>query len=104
MTVEGARNSRKQALTIYPEFGDGVPLACLTLVLAKHSTAKWADGRQIGRGPSSRWLYPNLVIDGTANALFASEVTFRGLNGNVAKQKLDLLQFLTPFTLLIPPA
>lgn len=46
--------------------------------------------RQIGRRTSSRWLYPDLVIDGTANALFAFEVSFCGLNGHVPEQKLDL--------------
>jgi hypothetical protein len=47
-------------------------------------------GRQIEPRPPSRWFYPDLVIDGTADALFASEVSFCGLNGNVTEQKLDL--------------
>jgi len=42
---------------------------------------------------SARWLDSNFVIDGTANPLFAAQVSFCRLNGNVAKQKLDLLQF-----------
>jgi hypothetical protein len=34
-----------------------------------------------------------LVVDGTLNPLFATEVSFRCLNRNVTEQKLDLLQF-----------
>jgi len=44
-------------------------------------------------GTSAGWLYPDLLIDGTANPPFASEVSFRGLNGNVTEQELDLLEF-----------
>jgi hypothetical protein len=45
------------------------------------------------RDPSAGRFYPDLVIDGTANALFASEASFCGLNGNVTEQKLDLFEF-----------
>ena len=31
------------------------------------------------------------VVDGTADPLFATKVTLRGLNRNVSKQKLDLI-------------
>ena len=36
---------------------------------------------------------PNAVIDSKTNALFRSQVAFRGLDGGVAQQHLDLLQF-----------
>ncbi len=42
---------------------------------------------------SSRWFYSDFVIDGTLNPLFATEISFGGLNRNVTEQKLDLLQF-----------
>jgi len=37
------------------------------------------------------WLDANLVIDSTTNPLFAAEISFGCLNGNVTEQKLDLL-------------
>jgi hypothetical protein len=40
---------------------------------------------------SAGWFYPDL--DGAANTLFASGISFCGLNGNVTKQELNLLQF-----------
>jgi hypothetical protein len=42
---------------------------------------------------SVRWFYSDFVIDGTLNPLFATEISFGGLNRNVTEQKLDLLQF-----------
>ena len=35
----------------------------------------------------------DVVIHRSANSLFASEVSFRRLHGNVAEQELNLLQF-----------
>jgi hypothetical protein len=44
--------------------------------------------------PRSVWrLYPDFVIDGTLNPLFATEISLGCLNRNVTKQELDLLQF-----------
>jgi len=40
---------------------------------------------------SVRRLYPEFVVDGIANPLFAAQISFGCLNRNVAKQKLDLL-------------
>ena len=42
---------------------------------------------------SSRWFYSDFVVDSILNPLFATEISFGGLNRNVTKQKLDLLQF-----------
>jgi len=42
---------------------------------------------------SARRLYSYFVVDGTLNALFATEISLGCLNGNVTEQKLDLLQF-----------
>jgi hypothetical protein len=42
---------------------------------------------------SARWFYSDFVVDGILNPLFATEITFGGLNRNVTEQKLDLLQF-----------
>jgi hypothetical protein len=39
----------------------------------------------------ARRLYSDFVVDGTLNALFATEISFGCLNGNVTEQKLDLL-------------
>src|SRR5947209_18936257 len=51
------------------------------------------DHRQLGpRTASARRLDPNLVFDRTLNTLLAAEISFGCLNGNVCKQKLDLLQ------------
>jgi hypothetical protein len=45
-------------------------------------------------GRRSVWrLYPDFVIDGTVNPLFATEISFRRLSRNVTEQELDLLQF-----------
>jgi len=45
-------------------------------------------------GGCSVWrLYPDCVIDGTLNLLFATEISFGCLNRNVTEQELDLLQF-----------
>jgi hypothetical protein len=38
-------------------------------------------------------LNPDSVVDRRSNALFAAEVSFGGLDLDVAKQELDLLQF-----------
>jgi hypothetical protein len=46
--------------------------------------------------PSARWLYSDFVVDGTLNSLFATEVSFGCLNGNVTEQKLDLLKLPSP--------
>jgi hypothetical protein len=35
---------------------------------------------------------PHVVVDRIPQPLFAAEVTLRGLNGNVAEEKLNLLQ------------
>jgi hypothetical protein len=51
-------------------------------------SAKRTESRHSGRR-----LYPDSVVDGTANPLFAAQKSFGCLNRNVAKQKLDLLQF-----------
>jgi hypothetical protein len=52
-------------------------------------------GRQTGQKAvrSVRWLYSDFVVDSTLNPLFAAQISFGRLNGNVPKQKLDLLQF-----------
>ncbi len=34
---------------------------------------------------SARWLYSDFVVDGTLNALFATEISFGCLNGNVTE-------------------
>ena len=44
-------------------------------------------------GQSVRRLYPDFVVDGTANPLFAAQISFSGLDGKMTEQKLDLLQF-----------
>jgi len=51
--------------------------------------------------PSARRLYPNLVVHGTSNPLFAAEIPFGCLNRNVAEQKLDLFQ-LAPRSMAKP--
>ena len=38
-------------------------------------------------------FYPDFVIDGSLNPLFATEVSFGCLNRNVTEQELNLLQF-----------
>ena len=43
--------------------------------------------------PSARGLNPDPVVDGGANPLLAAEVSFRGLNRDMPKEELDLLQF-----------
>ena len=62
------------------------------------SSALPVTGRVVGKADterlvSARWLYSDLVVDGTLNPLLATEVSFRCLNRNVTEQKLDLLQF-----------
>ncbi len=42
---------------------------------------------------SARGLYSDFVVDGILDPLFAAEIAFGCLNGNVTEQKLDLLQF-----------
>ena len=66
--------------------------------LAARMSCQVGSGRVVGkadreRGRSVRWLYFDFVVDRTLNPLFAAEVSFGCLNGNVAKEKLDLLQF-----------
>lgn len=41
----------------------------------------------------TRWFDTDSVIHGRADALLAAEVSFGGLDGYVAQQKLNLLQF-----------
>ena len=41
---------------------------------------------------SVRWLYSDLVLDGTLNPLLAAKISFRCLYGDVPKQELDLLK------------
>jgi hypothetical protein len=53
----------------------------------------WSAKRNNERSRSVRWFYSDFVIDGTLNPLFATEISFGGLNRNVTEQKLDLLQF-----------
>jgi hypothetical protein len=52
-------------------------------------------GRQCGpRSEASvRWLDANFVVHSFANPLLAAKISFSRLNGNVPKQKLDLLEF-----------
>jgi hypothetical protein len=50
------------------------------------------DGRQWGERPSAGRFYPDLVIDCTAKCAVCIRGTFCGLDGNVTKQELDLLQ------------
>jgi hypothetical protein len=38
-------------------------------------------------------LYPDFVIDGTLNSLFAAEISFGCLNRNVTEEKLNLFEF-----------
>ena len=40
---------------------------------------------------------PDSIIHGGADALFAAQVSFGGLDRNMAKQKLDLLQFASRY-------
>ena len=44
-------------------------------------------------GASVRRLDADLVIHGTLNPLFATEISFGCLNRNVTKQKLNLFEF-----------
>ena len=44
-------------------------------------------------GSQSGGSNPDFVVDGTANSLFAAQVSFRSLYGNVAKQELNLFEF-----------
>jgi hypothetical protein len=39
------------------------------------------------------WLYADAVVDRAANALLAPQVPLPSLDGNVAKEKLNLLKF-----------
>jgi hypothetical protein len=41
---------------------------------------------------SARRFYSDFVVECTLKALFATEISFGGLNRNVTEQKLDLLQ------------
>jgi len=43
--------------------------------------------------PSACGLNPDLVVNGGSNPLLAAEVPFRGLDRDMPKEKLDLLQF-----------
>ena len=58
--------------------------------------SSWSAKRKVG-ARSARWLYPDFVVDGTLNPLFATEVSFGCLNRNVTEQKLNLLQFASRF-------
>lgn len=51
-----------------------------------------ANGTQMG-GRSVWRFYPDFVIDGAMNPLFATEISLGCLNRNVTEQELDLLQF-----------
>jgi hypothetical protein len=45
-------------------------------------------------GGRSVWrLYPDFVIDGSLNPLFATQIALGCLNRNVTEQKLDLFEF-----------
>jgi hypothetical protein len=64
------------------------------------SRAPNIPGEQITRGKSPRdkqsstlWLNPDLVVDCATKLLFAAQISLGRLNRNVAKQKLNLLQF-----------
>jgi hypothetical protein len=39
------------------------------------------------------WLQSDSIVNGILQALFAPEVSLRGLDGDVTQQKLDLLEF-----------
>src|SRR5262249_45672464 len=54
--------------------------------------------RNVGKSDTewsrSVWgLYPDFVIDGTLNPLFAAEISFGCLNRNVTEEKLNLFEF-----------
>jgi len=42
---------------------------------------------------SAFWFDPDSIIHGRPDALFAAEISLRGLDRDVAKQELYLLQF-----------
>jgi hypothetical protein len=42
---------------------------------------------------SASWFDPDSIIHGRPDALFAAEISFRGLDRDVAKQALHLFQF-----------
>ena len=55
--------------------------------------ASWSANRTQMGGRSVWRLYPDCVIDGTLNPLFATERSFGCLNRNVTEQELDLFEF-----------
>jgi hypothetical protein len=50
-------------------------------------------GCHLERRHSSARFDPNSIIDRRTNPLFAAEVAFRRLNGDMPQKELDLLQF-----------
>ena len=53
---------------------------------------EWSAKRRMS-GSFNPVVLSDLVVDGTLNSLFATEVSLRCLNRNVTEQRLNLLQF-----------
>jgi hypothetical protein len=73
-------------LALITPFG---PPVCMRENLSHSSLSAKANAE----GHSVWRRYPDFVIHGTLNPLFAGEISFGCLNRNVTEQKLDLFEF-----------
>lgn len=82
LSLEASHQFTRQQLT------DTLPITANRKLLPRCRPAWWDLSRS-----HHTWFQPDSIIDGVAESLFAAQVAFRRLYGNVSQQKLNLLQF-----------